>query len=314
MEFRKLGQTELVVSRLGFGSLTIGPLQANLSPAEGGSVIRSALEAGINLIDTAELYNNYLHINKGISGFAGNVIISSRSYAYEYQDMEKSVRKACKELNREYIDIFGLHEQTSRLTLKGHRPALEYLIKAKQEGIIRAIGVSTHAIEVVRAAALIPEIDIIHRIVNRLGLGIIDGDIKQMLEAIEEACAAGKGIYGMKALGGGHLGQDAQQAFSWVLEKPIASIVVGMQSVDEVAVNCALFSGLQPPPQQAAAVAGKKRRLLIEKWCIGCENCVNRCQMGALQLNHGKAEVDSNKCVLCGYCASVCPEFCLKVL
>lgn len=314
MEFRTLGQTGFVVSRLGFGSLTIGPLQANLSPAEGGSVIRAALEAGINLIDTAELYKNYPHIRAGISGFAGNVIIAARSYAYDYQEMERSVHNACRELGRDYIDIFGLHEQTSRLTLKGHRPALDYLIKAKQAGIIRAIGISTHAIEVVRAAVLIPEIDVIHPIINRMGLGIIDGNADQMLTAIEAAYAAGKGIYGMKALGGGHLGQEAETAFAWVLEQPLASIVVGMQSVDEVAVNCALFSGVRPSPGQAAAVAKKQRRLLIEEWCVGCGRCALRCQMGALQINQGKAEVDSNRCVLCGYCATVCPEFCLKVL
>lgn len=315
MELRILGKSELQVSRLGFGSLTIGPLQAGMSSVEGGKVIRAALEAGINFIDTAELYGTYPHIQAGISGYRGEVVIASKSYAYEYGAMEASVHSACRALNRDYIDLFSLHEQTSRLTLKGHRPALEFLIKAKEQGLIRAIGVSTHTVEVVRAAALIEEIDVIHPIINREGLGILDGTVGDMLAAIQFAAEAGKGIYGMKALGGGHLGRDAAQAFSWLLAEPnIASVVVGMQSIDEVAVNCALFAGCSPRPEQAAIVAARQRRLLIEDWCVGCGKCVARCPMGALTLAGDRVTVDQRQCVLCGYCASVCSEFCLKVI
>ena len=315
MELRKLGKSGLQVSRLGFGALTVGPLQAGLSPTEGGKVIGAALDAGVNFIDTAELYGTYPHILAGLSGHTGEVVIASKSYAYEYGAMEASVYSACRALNRDYIDLFSLHEQTSRLTLKGHRPALEFLIKAKERGLIRAIGVSTHTVEVVRAAALIEEIDVIHPIINRQGLGILDGTVDDMLAAIRLAAETGKGIYGMKALGGGHLGRDAAQAFSWLLAVPnIASVVVGMQSIDEVAVNCALFTGCNPQPEQAAVVAAQQRRLLIEEWCVGCGKCVARCPMGALTLMGDRATVDHSRCVLCGYCASVCSEFCLKVI
>ena len=49
------------------------------------------------------------------------------------------------------------------------------------------------------------EIEIIHPIVNKEGIGIQDGNIEDMLTAIEKAYNKGKGIYGMKPLGGGHL-------------------------------------------------------------------------------------------------------------
>jgi ferredoxin len=119
----------------------------------------------------------------------------------------------------------------------------------------------------------------------------------------------------MKALGGGHLGQNAEQAFSWILnQQSLASIVVGMQTPDEVAVNCAIFEGRKPHADQVAAVTGRKRSLLIEDWCAGCGQCAARCPMGALTLEQGRAVVDQERCVLCGYCASVCSEFCLKVI
>ncbi|HRU42362.1 MAG TPA: aldo/keto reductase, partial [Candidatus Diapherotrites archaeon] len=56
MDYRILGSTGLRVSRLCFGSLTIGPLQAGLDIEEGASVIRAAFDMGVNFIDTAELY------------------------------------------------------------------------------------------------------------------------------------------------------------------------------------------------------------------------------------------------------------------
>lgn len=315
MEYRLLGSSKISVSRLGFGALTIGPLQAGLSPTAGGAVIRLALEQGINFIDTAELYGTYPHIKAALAEYSGEVIVASKSYAYDYQAMEQSVYDACRELNRDYIDIFSLHEQVSRLTLKGHRPALDFLIKAKQSGLIRAIGVSTHTIEVVKAATLIPEIDVIHPIINQAGLGIIDGTAEQMLTAINEAAQAGKGIYAMKVLAGGHLGHDATNALQWALDQPaLSSMVVGMQSTNEVIVNKAIVCRQQPPEPQFSAVISRRRQLLIEDWCSGCGRCVRRCPMGALALAETRAVVNHKQCVLCGYCAAVCPEFCLKVI
>ena len=60
----KLGDTGLMISRLVFGALPMGPLQADLSPEEGGALIRYALEKGVNLIDTAEMYGTYWHLRE----------------------------------------------------------------------------------------------------------------------------------------------------------------------------------------------------------------------------------------------------------
>ena len=59
MEHRNLGGTDIKVSRLCFGSLTISPLQAGLSIDEGADVILSAMDMGVNFLDTAEFYRNY---------------------------------------------------------------------------------------------------------------------------------------------------------------------------------------------------------------------------------------------------------------
>ena len=315
MDYHVLGRTGLTVSRLCFGGLTIGPLQSNRPLAEGAAVIRSAFDEGVNFIDTAELYGTYPYIREAIADVKQNVIIASKSYAYTYEDMRISVETACREVGRDYIDIFLLHEQSSRMTLKGHAEALAYLCDAKRQGIIRATGVSTHTIDVVRAAALIDEIDVIHPIINIKGIGITDGTAEEMLEAIHFAVDCGKGIYAMKALGGGHLNSIAAQAFAWVLAQAgITSIAVGMQTISEVLLNATIFSGKTPDSQLWDKVIATPRRLLIEDWCIGCGQCALHCPMGAISVCDGKAKADHDQCILCGYCVAHCPEFCLKVI
>lgn len=315
MDYNVLGQTGLMVSRLCFGGLTIGPLQSKRPLAEGAAVIRTAFDEGVNFIDTAELYGTYPYIREALTDARQDIIIASKSYAYTYEGMRKSVENACREVGRDYIDIFLLHEQSSRMTLKGHAEALAYLCDAKRQGLIRATGVSTHTIDVVRAAALIEEIDVIHPLINIKGIGITDGTADEMLKAIQFAVECGKGIYAMKALGGGHLNKMAAEAFAWILaQSGITSIAVGMQTIDEVLLNTAIFSGKAPDSILWGKVTATPRRLLVEDWCVGCGQCMSHCPMKAITVTDGKAKADQSKCILCGYCGAHCPEFCLKVI
>ena len=131
MEYVILGETQLRVSRLCFGALTIGPLQRNMSQQEGGAILRKALEAGINFIDTAQLYGTYSYIRQALKGWTGQVIIASKSYAYTAKDMQVALEEARRELDLDVIPIFLLHEQESEHTIRGHWSALEYLLTAK---------------------------------------------------------------------------------------------------------------------------------------------------------------------------------------
>jgi len=315
MEYRILGNTNIPVSLLCFGSLTISPLQANLSIDEGSEVILYAMDKGVNFLDTAEFYENYAYIREAIKRSSKELIISTKSYAYTYDGMKESVEKARYELDRDVIDIFMLHEQETRLTLKGHWDAVEYLLDAKAKGIIKAVGVSTHAIEVVEAAACLDEFDVIHPIINVRGIGIQDGSLQQMEAAIEKAYKNGKGIYAMKALGGGNLIGVKEKAFSYILSFPfLHSIALGMKSHDEIIANTAIFEGKKVPEAIEKRLSSEKRNLMIEDWCEGCGQCMKHCRYDALKISQGKAVVNPDKCILCGYCAGYCPQFCIKIV
>jgi len=335
-----LGKSNIEVSRLCFGALTVGPLQANMSISAGGEVIAYAIEQGVNFIDTAQLYQTYPHIRRGMEiSQKFDTVITSKTYAYDQKTAIAAVEEARRELNRDYIDIFLLHEQENEHTLKGHREAFEYLCECKGRGIIRAVGISTHHIAGVRAATKLNEIDVIHPMINKRGLGIVDGTVDEMLNAIRIANERNIGIYAMKVLGGGNLIGDVHTALDFVLNEPsIHSIAIGMQSIAEVDWNIAKFEG-----KSQEQLPTKTRRLHIESWCSACGSCVSRCKQGALRIDNpqsskpprhadachpskegnlyhfsdlddGKLVVDYEKCVLCGYCATACEEFCIKVI
>lgn len=309
-----LGRSGIRVSRMCFGGLVMGPLQADLSHEAAAEVMVEAFRRGVNFIDTAELYGTYGHIREAIRQWGDKPVIATKCYAYTREGAEQSLEKARKELDVDVIDIFLLHEQETRLTLRGHREALEYFLEAKAKGIIKAVGASTHNIEVVEACAEMPEVDIIHPLVNQAGIGIGDGSIDEMLAAVKKAYEAGKGIYSMKALGGGNLLKSYEEAMSFVLNNPyIHSIAVGMQSIEEVIMNIAVFENQPVPEQVSQALQKRERKLHIDSWCEGCGKCVERCKQKALYVKEGKARVEEKHCVLCSYCAAACPLFAIKV-
>ena len=314
MEYRCLGKTGIHVSRLCFGSLTIGPLQANLSVSEGARLIELALDQGVNFIDTAALYGTYPHIRQAIAHRQQKPVIASKSYDYTRDGMRESLSRALTDLDVPQVDIFLLHEQESALTLAGHREALEYLLEAKRDGLVRAVGFSCHTVAAVRAAQTMPEIDVVHPLMNMKGIGIKDGTVEDMLAAIASLHQMGIGIFGMKPLGGGHLIQQNWQALKYVLSVPhLDAIAVGMASPEEIELNCKLFAGLPLPEHLQVSLRQKKRQLLVHDWCSGCGSCTTRCPQHALQVQEGQAVVDENLCILCGYCGAHCPDFCLKI-
>jgi aryl-alcohol dehydrogenase-like predicted oxidoreductase len=310
----ELGKTGIKVSRLCFGTLTMGPLQRNFSLSEGTALLERAFSHGVNFLDTAEIYGTYPYVKEALK-IKRDAVVCTKSYSYDRVTAEESWRKAVEGIGREYIDIFLLHEQESEHTLRGHREAIEYFLKKQREGNIGAFGVSTHFVRCVEAALKYPEIQIVFPLINMAGIGIADGTRDEMLNAIRSAHSMGKGVFAMKPLGGGHLIGQRAEALKYILNLDcVDSVAIGMQSIAEVDFNCAVFSGLEPDASDALKISIYKRELLVQSWCEGCGTCVAVCKNKAMRLINGKASADPEKCVFCGYCARTCPQFCIKVI
>ena len=309
------------VTRLCIGSLTVSPMQASLPTERASAVLSYAFDRGITFTDTAQYYANYGIIRRALKLCRDpeKVKISTKTYAWSRELAAAAVEEARRELDRDVIDIFMLHEQESYETLRGHMEALDYLFECKAKGIVRAVGASMHHIAAVRGVEKLAsrgiKLDVIHPIFNKAGLGIADGTRDEMASAIAGVHALGIGVFGMKSLAGGHLYSKAKEAFDFVLDSPfVDAVAVGMQSEAEIDADISYFENRAFPREAEDALAKKSRRLLIEEYCEGCGACVMRCSQGALRLEGGRSAVDPSRCVLCGYCAGVCPMFAIKVI
>ena len=304
------------MSELCYGTLILGHVQANLTPEEGGRVIRRAFELGVNFYDTAKTYRTYQHLALGLRGVARDqVVIASKSHASSYDEMKADVEECLREMSLEYIDIFLLHLLTSGKNLAARRGALDCLIELKQRGLVRAIGASLHTISGVRVANSEPAIDVVFPVLNQRGLGILYGNLQDMLAALEESKRQGKFVYAMKPLGGGHLYQEVEQSIAYLRELPLCdAIAIGMKDEAEVEMNVAIFEDQAITEEMRKKVHAVKRHLIVYDFCTGCGLCLEECDQDALTIVDGKAVVDESKCILCGYCAVVCPIYVLRVV
>jgi len=311
MKKKILGNTGIQVTEAGFGVLPMGPSQLALPVEEGAAILRYALQQGINFIDTAQYYRTYPYIRAALEGQQfDDLVICSKSLCWDYDGMMEAIEEARQELGRDVIDIFLMHEVRSG-QLEERGGAWQALLDAKAKGLVRAVGLSTHHVDITEAAAEIAELDVVFPLINYAGLGIRKGDSfasrEEMLAAIGKCHAAGKGVFAMKAFGGGALTADYQTALNYVFSQPdIDSVMIGFGKIAEVDDLLQYLSGGMNPAYNPDV--SKKKVYVNQEDCEGCGACKAACPAGAIFYNeNGLAEVDHSKCLTCGYCSPVCP-------
>lgn len=147
MEYRDLGKTGLSVSRLGFGGAEIGFYKQDQTSVD--ELLGSAIDAGLNLIDTAAAYwTSEQLIGNSIKDKRRKVILISKCGAvdgFSHSDWTKkgileTIQRSLGLLQTDYLDVMQLHSCDAAEIKKGE--AIEALIVAKERGYIRFAGYS----------------------------------------------------------------------------------------------------------------------------------------------------------------------------
>ena len=237
-------------------------------------------------------------------------VISSKSLASSYADMMAAIEECRSALGLKTIDIFLMHEvRTGQFAARAG--AWQALQDARATGLVRAIGISTHHADVARAMADIAACDVIFALLNYRGMGIRcgqDAGTKEEMAAALTVCkAAGKGIYLMKALGGGNLTGDYQKALDYVFTQDFMdAVMVGFTNTSEIDDMMCYLSGTMESSYNPDV--SRKKMYVNQEDCEGCGACLKICAAGAVHYNkNGLAEIDQSKCLTCGYCAQGCP-------
>ncbi len=135
-----LGRTGLRVTRLGIGG-------AYCATAEG---YRAALDCGVNYVDTARAYrdgDDERVIGEAIQGRRHQLVLATKTAQRDAEGARRDLETSLRLLGTDWIDIYQIHHLNTREEREkalGPKGAMEAVEKARQEGLIRFVGVTGH--------------------------------------------------------------------------------------------------------------------------------------------------------------------------
>ena len=255
---RPVGNTGIMVSPIGFGA----------PRTNDESLIRYALDKGINFIDTGRAYgngNNEILVGKALSGSRNNVIIQSKirldinelpskgkgkKGSVEIKDaLSSKLEASLKALNTNYIDILLYHEALDE-NLLFHTETMKFFSDMKSSGVIKAHGFSTHNDlmnlpernnkEAFYNVVMVPfnhKGSFVHSITGHYS----EWDQKRLILILTDAWKKGIGVIAMKTCSGGMYSPSAgiqpsyKEAVLWVLRnKFISSASIAMVNFEQI--------------------------------------------------------------------------------
>lgn len=251
MKKRAFGNTDILVSPLGLGTVKLGRDQGVKYPdaftipddTQAGDLISLASELGINLIDTAPAYgNSEQRLGKLLQGQRNKWVICSKvgeefvngesHFDFSAKHTRDSIERSLKRLNTDMIDIVLVHSDGNDLDIINHCDVMGELEKLKQQGLIRAFGMST---KTVAGGLLAAE--------KSDGVMATYNLAHKEDEPVIDYCAQhNKGLFIKKAFASGHLcqaGEDpVQQSMDFIFSHSgVTSAIVGTINPKHLTAN-----------------------------------------------------------------------------
>jgi len=228
MKYRSLGKTGMHVSNIGLGCAQLGSSRTDYAV----QIVHRALELGANYFDTARSYwDSEIKLGLAVKGQREKVYISSKTLSTTKNEAWQHIRESLERLQTDYLDNYHLHDLRDEKDIEmrlGPSGALEALIEARDQGLVRHIGCTSHVSRTLVKALKQFDFEVILVPMNMVEREPLD-------ELIPLCLKKGVGITIMKPLALGLL--PASLSLKWLLNQPIATAVPGATTVEEVEEN-----------------------------------------------------------------------------
>lgn len=311
----RLGKTEIIVNKNGFGAL---PIQ-RVSMETAGKILIKAYEGGIRFYDTARFYTDSEEkIGKALWEVRQKVIIASKTMALTPKDFKKDLDASLGFLKTDYIDIYQFHNPPFCPKDGDGSGLYEAMLEAKTQGKIRHIGITNHRLKVAGEA-------IESGLYETLQFPFCYLSSEKELELVERCKKADMGFIAMKALSGGLINNSAA-AYAFMEQYENVLPIWGIQKEEELEE---FLSYSENPPVlegELAEVIHKDREELLGEFCRGCGYCmpcpagieINNCARMSLLLRRSPSELQLTEavqakmkkieeCLHCNQCKNKCP-------
>jgi len=261
-----LGRTGLVVSQIGFGGIPI----TRRTFEDAVEVVRRALDLGITFIDTANSYlDSEEKIGRAIAGRRDHLVIASKSGAATKQGILEHIDLSLRRLRTDYLDLYQLHNLSrpeAWEVISGPGGALEGLEKAKAEGKVRHIGLTSHSLDL--AERLLRETDCFETVM--LPFNLIVHEAEQRLLPLARSKEVG--FIAMKPMAGGEL-SEASLPIRWLCQFPDVQVLVGFERTEEVEEVVRLAEEARPLTDEEQEEVERLRRETGRLFCRRCGYC-----------------------------------------
>ncbi|NQU24739.1 MAG: aldo/keto reductase [Candidatus Nealsonbacteria bacterium] len=227
--------------------------QTRLGKEKFEALLNYAYDHGIRQFDMADMYGTHPYVGRVLEGKPRDKVqLVSKIWTRrgglpepERPLADVLVKRFLKELQTDYIDVLQIHCMTDADWNEKERRQMDAMEKLKEQGLIRAHGVSVHSLEALKTAAKESWVDVVHARINPFGhrtdVGA-DEIVDKVVPVLEQIHAAGKGIIGMKLIGEGKFDpQQRKAALKFVMELgSVDCMTIGFEQtaqIDEFLAN-----------------------------------------------------------------------------
>lgn len=314
MDTVRLGRTNLVVSKNGFGALPVQRVDMETAYR----ILRKAYDGGINYFDTARFYTDSEEkIGMALHDVRDEIIISTKTMATKVEDFWDHLHTSLRLLQTDYIDIYQFHNPSFCPKPGDGTGLYEAMLEAKAKGLIKHIGITNHRLSIAEEAVRSGLYETV-----QFPFSYLSGEQDEALVRLCEEHDVG--FICMKALAGGLI-THSDVAYAYLAQFPVAPIW-GIQRESELDEFLAYNENPPELTEERMAYIEKEREELCGEFCRGCGYCmpcpvgieINTCARMAMMIRRVPQQAQLTEesqammkkveeCLNCGKCKTKCP-------